>query len=574
MDTLDITNKVVYQIYPKSFNDSNGDGWGDLPGITQKLDYLAELGVDYIWITPFFVSPQKDNGYDVADYRSIDPRFGTMGDFEELCLEAHTRGIGIMLDMVFNHVSSEHEWFQRAIAGDKRYQDYFYFVEGTPDKVPSNWDSKFGGSCWTWEPHVGKWYLHIFDPTQPDLDWNNPEVRRELVDVLRFWREKGVDGYRFDVINLISKPQGWEDDFEGDGRRFYTDGPMVDTWIQEMVHEAGLDGMMTVGEMNSTGLEACIRYTRPQNRELSMVFNFHHLKVDFENGDKWVDREPDYALLQQTLANWQEGMQLGGGWNAVFWDNHDQPRALSRFATDGALRVPAAKMLSLFMDLLRGTPFIYEGDELGATNAHFADISQFNDVESRNYFKILCERGKTPEQALAIINHHSRDNGRLPMQWDDGANSGFSTADPWIPAARDTVGCDQREITAAKEVGCEGSIFEFYRKVVRMRHELPIVGTGKVRFLDADDAPVLAYARFGELAVGEPYDAAQATVEEMSVPGSLVVVANFSGEGRKVGSEVCELLEQGDWNVALGAYDDVEQETYLRPYEGLVLQRC
>ena len=226
---LDISNKVVYQIYPKSFNDSNGDGWGDLPGITQKLDYLKQLGIDYLWITPFFVSPQKDNGYDVADYRSIDPRFGTMGEFEELSREAHARGIGLMLDMVFNHVSSEHEWFQRAIAGDKRYQDYFIFEEGTPRELPCNWDSKFGGPAWTWEPHVGKWYLHLFDPGQPDLNWKNPEVRHEVADVLRFWREKGVDGFRFDVINLIDKPDSWEDDYEGDGRRFYTDGARVDS---------------------------------------------------------------------------------------------------------------------------------------------------------------------------------------------------------------------------------------------------------------------------------------------------------------------------------------------------------
>ena len=356
---LDISNKVVYQIYPKSFNDSNGDGWGDLPGITQKLDYLKQLGIDYLWITPFFVSPQKDNGYDVADYRSIDPRFGTMEEFEELLREAHARGIGIMLDMVFNHVSSEHEWFQRAIAGDKRYQDYFIFEEGTPRELPCNWDSKFGGPAWTWEPHVGKWYLHLFDPGQPDLNWKNPEVRHEVADVLRFWREKGVDGFRFDVINLIDKPDSWEDDHEGDGRRFYTDGARVHGYIQELVREGGIGGMMTVGEMNSTSLSACIRYTRPQNHELAMTFNFHHLKVDFEDGQKWVNKAPDFALLQKTLSTWQEGMQAGGGWNAVFWDNHDQPRALSRFATDGKQRVPAAKMLALFMDLMRGTPYIY-----------------------------------------------------------------------------------------------------------------------------------------------------------------------------------------------------------------------
>lgn len=570
---LDISNKVVYQIYPKSFNDSNGDGWGDLPGITQKLDYLKQLGIDYLWITPFFVSPQKDNGYDVADYRGIDPRFGTMEEFEELSREAHARGIGLMLDMVFNHVSSEHEWFQRAIAGDTHYQDYFIFEEGTPDKLPCNWDSKFGGPSWTWEPHVGKWYLHIFDPGQPDLNWKNPEVRHEVADVLRFWREKGVDGFRFDVINLIDKPDSWEDDYEGDGRRFYTDGARVDSYIQELVREGGIEGMMTVGEMNSTGLEACIRYTQPQNHELAMTFNFHHLKVDFENGRKWVNKVPDFALLQKTLATWQEGMQAGGGWNAVFWDNHDQPRALSRFGTDGSLRIPAAKMLALFMDLLRGTPYIYQGDELGSTNAHFTSIEEFNDVESRNYYRILLEQGKAPEEALAIINMHSRDNGRLPMQWNGEVHHGFSIAEPWVPMARDAKDCCQDEITAELEVGVSNSIFEFYRQVNELRHELPVVATGKVRFVDADSAPVLAYGRFGNLPVGEPYDASLATIEDMSAPGSMLVVANFSDDMSEVGPEVRELLAQGEWDVLLRSYGDVEDLQALRPFEGYALIR-
>lgn len=570
---LDISNKVVYQIYPKSFNDSNGDGWGDLPGITQKLDYLKQLGIDYLWITPFFVSPQKDNGYDVADYRSIDPRFGTMEEFEELSREAHARGIGLMLDMVFNHVSSEHEWFQRAIAGDKRYQDYFIFEEGTPREFPCNWDSKFGGPAWTWEPHVGKWYLHLFDPGQPDLNWKNPEVRHEVADVLRFWREKGVDGFRFDVINLIDKPDSWEDDYEGDGRRFYTDGARVDSYIQELVREGGIEGMMTVGEMNSTGLEACIRYTQPQNHELAMTFNFHHLKVDFENGRKWVNKVPDFALLQKTLATWQEGMQAGGGWNAVFWDNHDQPRALSRFGTDGSLRIPAAKMLALFMDLLRGTPYIYQGDELGSTNAHFTSIEEFNDVESRNYYRILLEQGKAPEEALAIINMHSRDNGRLPMQWNGEVHHGFSIAEPWVPMARDAKDCCQDEITAELEVGVSNSIFEFYRQVNELRHELPVVATGKVRFVDADSAPVLAYGRFGNLPVGEPYDASVATIEDMSAPGSMLVVANFSDDMSEVGPEVRELLAQGEWDVLLRSYGDVEDLQALRPFEGYALIR-
>lgn len=318
MKTLDISNKVVYQIYPKSFKDSNGDGWGDLRGVTQKLDYLAELGVDYIWLTPFFPSPQRDNGYDVADYRAVDPRYGTMADFEELACEARSRGIGIMLDMVLNHTSTDHEWYRCALAGEKRYQDYYFFRDGDPDKLPTNWTSKFGGPTWLWEPAVGKWRLHLFDPTRADLDWSNPEVRHEVADIVRFWKEKGVSGFRFDVVNLISKPEVFEDDHEGDGRRFYTDGPHVHEYLQELVREAGIDGMMTVGEMSSTTLDACLGYTRPEDHELSMAFSFHHLKVDYKNGNKWELMPADLGELRRILSTWQEGMQAGGGWNALF----------------------------------------------------------------------------------------------------------------------------------------------------------------------------------------------------------------------------------------------------------------
>ena len=423
MSAIDISNKVVYQVYPKSFKDSNGDGWGDLRGVTSKLDYLAELGVDYIWLTPFFPSPQRDNGYDVADYRAVDPRYGTMADFEELSREAHARGIGIMLDMVFNHTSTQHEWYQRALAGEKRYQDYYLFCDGTPDKLPCNWASKFGGPAWQWEPAVGKWRMNLYDPTQADLNWANPEVRRECAEIVLFWKEKGVDGFRFDVVNNISKPKTYEDDLIGDGRRFYVDGPHVHEYLQELVRVTGIDasdGYMTVGEMSSTSLEACLGYTNPGARELSMVFSFHHLKVDYKDGKKWELMPADLGELQRLLSTWQEGMQAGGGWNALFWDNHDQPRVVSRFGDDGALRVESARMLCLFMNLLRGTPYIYQGNELGMTNAHFSSIEQYRDVESTNYFDILVAEGKTPAEALHIVGERSRDNARTPMQWGGG----------------------------------------------------------------------------------------------------------------------------------------------------------
>lgn len=574
MKTLNISNKVVYQIYPKSFKDSNGDGWGDLRGVTQKLDYLAELGVDYIWLTPFFPSPQRDNGYDVADYRAVDPRYGTMVDFEELAREARSRGIGIMLDMVLNHTSTDHEWYRRALAGEKRYQDYYFFRDGDPDKLPTNWTSKFGGPTWLWEPAVGKWRLHLFDPTQADLDWSNPEVCHELADIVRFWKEKGVSGFRFDVVNLISKPEVFEDDHEGDGRRFYTDGPHVHEYLQELVREAGIDGMMTVGEMSSTTLDACLGYTRPEDHELSMAFSFHHLKVDYKNGNKWELMPADLGELRRILSTWQEGMQAGGGWNALFWDNHDQPRVVSRFGSDGELRVPSAKMLSLFMNLLRGTPYIYQGNELGMTNAHFTSIDEYRDVESINYYRILTEEeGKEPAEALRIIAERSRDNARTPMQWNSGANAGFTTGEPWSTPARDAEGCDQRVICAAAEVGDPDSVFGFYKEVVHLRHEMPVVAHGKVRFLDAEAVPVLEYARYGELSVGERGDAAADGPQEYGQAGSLLVVANFSPEEASAGEQARQLAASGEWEVLLSSHDGEPDLVHLRPYEGAVLLR-
>ena len=380
----DFSSKVVYQIYPKSFMDSNGDGQGDLRGIIEKLDYLKELGVDYLWLTPVFVSPQNDNGYDVADYRSIDPRFGTMDDMEELIREADQRGMGLMLDMVFNHTSTDHEWFQKALAGDEKYQNYYIFREGTPDKLPTNWQSKFGGPAWEYVPSLKKWYLHLFDVSQADLNWDNPEVRDELKKVILYWKEKGVKGFRFDVVNLISKPAVFEDDFEGDGRRFYTDGPHVHEYLKELTRDTGIDSMITVGEMSSTTLENCIRYSAPEEKELSMCFSFHHLKVDYKDGDKWKLMEPDRMALKKLFEKWQMGMQKGHGWNALFWCNHDQPRTVSRFGDEDKYWKESAEMLAASIHLMRGTPYIYQGEELGMTNAHYTSISQYRDVESLN----------------------------------------------------------------------------------------------------------------------------------------------------------------------------------------------
>ncbi len=346
------------------------------------------------------MSPQNDNGYDVADYRNIDPLFGTMEDLEELIAGADRRGIGLMLDMVFNHTSTEHEWFQKALEGDPEYIDYYIFKDGSPEKAPTNWESKFGGPAWEYVPHLEKWYLHLFDVTQADLNWENPRVREELKEVIRFWKEKGIKGFRFDVVNLISKPEIFEDDSQGDGRRFYTDGRHVHEFLKELVHDTGIEDMVTVGEMSSTSLDNCIRYSNPEEKELSMCFNFHHLKVDYKNGNKWELMDPDIMALKRLFEEWQTGMQKAGGWNAVFWCNHDQPRIVSRFGDDKKYWKESAKMLAAAIHLMRGTPYIYQGEELGMTNAGYRDISQYRDVESLNYYEILLSQGKTPGRSL------------------------------------------------------------------------------------------------------------------------------------------------------------------------------
>lgn len=491
----DFSDKVVYQIYPKSFRDTNGDGFGDIPGVIEKLDYLHELGVDYLWLTPFFPSPQRDNGYDVADYRKVAPQFGTMEDLEDLIRQSEERGMGIMLDMVFNHTSTEHEWFQRALAGDEKYQKYYIFKEGTPDQAPTNWKSKFGGTAWEYVPELKKWYLRLYDVTQADLNWDNPEVREELIDILRFWKEKGIKAFRFDVINLVSKPEQMEDDFEGDGRRFYSDGPHIHEYLKELVRGAGIEDLVTVGEMSSTSLAHCIRYSAPKEKELSMCFNFHHLKVDYKNGDKWALQAVDYRKLKELFIEWQVGMQQGDGWNALFWCNHDQPRIVSRMGDEGVYWKESAKMLAGMIHLMRGTPYIYQGEEIGMLNAHFPSIEHYRDVESLNYYQILLEEGKTKEEALETLAARSRDNSRTPMQWNGETYGGFSEKEPWLPMSA----AFRKEITVEVQQGDDDSILTFYKKLIAMRKKYPVIAKGEIIFLETGTDKVVAYQRtFGE----------------------------------------------------------------------------
>lgn len=538
---------VVYQIYPKSFLDTNGDGVGDLPGVIEKLDYLQKLGVDYLWLTPFFVSPQNDNGYDVADYRAIDPRYGTMADFEALTAQAEQRGIGIMLDMVFNHTSTSHQWFQKALAGDPQYQDYYIFRPGKPDGTPpTNWESKFGGSAWEYVPSLDQYYLHLFDKTQADLNWENPAVRREVQDIVRFWMGKGVRGFRFDVVNLISKGE-FVDDLQGDGRRFYTDGPRIHEFLQELNRESfGQDPeIITVGEMSSTSMENCFRYAGEDGKELSMVFSFHHLKVDFVGNEKWVLVPADFSKLKEILFSWQEGMARHGAWNAVFWCNHDQPRVVSRFGDEGAYWKQSAKMLAGVIHAMRGTPYIYQGEELGMTNAGFTRLDQYRDVESLNHFQILRDKGMSETGVYAILQAHSRDNSRTPMQWTAGPNGGFTTGEPWISVNPNTA-----SINAEGQVDDPDSIFAYYQSLIRLRKEYEVFAQGDFTPLTPEHPSVLAYQRQWKNT-------------------TLLCINNFYRKECIWNSPVS--LE--GYRVLLSNYDDCRpsQSWTLRPYESALL---
>lgn len=488
----DFRKSTVYQIYPRSFYDTNGDGFGDLKGVTAKLDYIKELGVDYIWMTPFFVSPQYDNGYDVEDYYNIDPRYGTMEDFEELSREAEKRGIKLMLDMVFNHTSANHEWFQKALAGDEKYKNFYIFKKGKEDgSAPTNWESKFGGNAWEYVPEMDEYYLHLFHVKQPDLNWDNPEVREEVKKIVRFWMNKGVKGFRFDVVNLISKDK-YEDDYEGDGRRFYTDGPNIHKYLKELNEGSfGQDAeIITVGEMSSTSMENCFGYAGAESNELSMVFSFHHLKVDFMGNEKWVLVPVDFMKLKKILFDWQVGMSENNAWNAVFWCNHDQPRPVSRFGDEGKYWKESAKMLATIVHGLRGTPYIYQGEELGMTNTDFTTIDQFKDVESLNHYEILQQKGLSKEDALRIIQIHSRDNGRTPIQWNSEEHGGFTTGTPWIEVNK-----NYSNVNAQSQVNDETSIFNYYKTLVQLRKDVDVIAYGDIKPLDEKHPSVFAYER-------------------------------------------------------------------------------
>ena len=489
---------VVYQIYPRSFCDSDGDGIGDLNGITGKLDYLKELGADVIWLSPVYESPNDDNGYDISDYQAVMKNFGTMADFDRMLEEIHARGMKLVMDLVVNHTSDEHPWFQESRKGkDNLYRDYYIWKKPKEGKEPNNWGSCFGGPAWEYEESSGEYYLHLFSVKQPDLNWENPQVRREVYRMMNWWLDKGVDGFRMDVISLISKDPDFPDGPAGitgyAAFNYCANGPRVHEYLQEMRREV-LDGRdtITVGECSGVTLEEALKYASCDGKELSMVFQFEHVDLDFdEKGNKWTDRKCRLTELKEVLSRWQTGL-YGKAWNSLFWCNHDQPRVVSRFGNDSPeYREVSAKMLAVCLHMMQGTPYIYQGEELGMTNVPFKGIADFRDLDSINAYWELTGKGIfKEEEMLRFLRYKSRDNARTPMQWDDSPNAGFTEGEPWI-----MVNPNYGEINAADQIGREDSVFSFYKELVKLRKEKPVIVNGEYRLLDPESEDVFVYER-------------------------------------------------------------------------------
>lgn len=537
--TLD-KGKVVYQIYPKSYKDTTGNGIGDFRGIIEKIPYLAKLGVDMVWLNPFYPSPQRDNGYDISDYMAVDPLFGDMADFEEMVRVGKEHKIDFMLDMVLNHCSTEHEWFQKALAGDQYYQDFFFIQD-----QPTDWISKFGGSAWAPFGDTGKYYLHLFDETQADLNWRNPNVRKELFKVVNFWRDKGVKGFRFDVINLIGKDEVLVDCPENEGKPAYTDKPIVHDYLR-MMNQATFgsdDSFMTVGEMSSTTMENCVLYSSPDRQELSMTFNFHHLKVDYKDGQKWTLSPFDFEELKNLYHSWGKEMSDKNGWSALFWNNHDQPRALNRFVDIQHFRNEGATMLAASIHLSRGTPYIYMGEEIGMVDPDYDSMADYVDVESINAYQMLLKEGKSQQEAFQIIQAKSRDNSRIPMQWDTSENAGFTKGTPWLK-----VGKSYKDINVENEI--QGPIFSFYQNLIRLRKEKPIISEGSYKPALEDSQQVYAFERQYE-------------------DEKLLVLNNFYAT--EVEIELPAPYQNGQ--ILISNYEDVEvsEKMVLKPYQTLAI---
>ena len=547
---------VVYQIYPRSFCDSNGDGIGDLNGITGKLDYLKELGIDVIWLSPVYKSPNDDNGYDISDYQAIMDEFGTMEDFDRMLATAHEKGIKIMMDLVVNHTSDEHKWFiESRKSTDNPYRDYYIWRPAKEDgSLPNNWGSCFSGPAWEYDKTTDMYFLHLFSKKQPDLNWDNPAVRQDVFDMMNWWLKKGVDGFRMDVISLISKEPGLPDKEPGiNGYATFNvsaNGPHVHEYLQEMRQKALNNAdTITVGECSGVTLEEAKKYARSDEKELNMVFQFEHMDVDSdEKAGKWTTRKMDLRNLKKILTRWQKGLQ-DIAWNSLYWENHDQPRSVSRFGNDSdEYREISAKMLATCIHMMQGTPYVYQGEELGMTNCPFNTLDNFRDLESINAFHELTEQGKmTKEDMMAAIGYKGRDNARTPMQWDDSAYAGFSTANPWI-----MVNPNYTKINAKDQINREDSVFKYYQKLIKLRHESELIVYGTYDLILDDDKDIYAYIR----TLGDE---------------KLIVYCNFSENTREV-----ELPEEFvNKKVLISNYSDAKAnpKITLRPYEAIVIQK-
>lgn len=540
---------VVYQIYPKSFKDSNGDGIGDLPGIVEKLDYLHELGVDVLWLSPIYKSPNDDNGYDISDYQDIMDDFGTMEDFEHLLSEAHDKGMKIIMDLVVNHTSDEHSWFMESRKPqENEYSDFYIWKEGKNGNAPNNWGSWFGGSAWEYDESKKSYYLHIFSKKQPDLNWKNAEVREKIYSMMRWWLDKGVDGFRMDVISLISKTDDFSDGkvdegIYGDLAPFCINGPHVHEYLKEM-NEKVLSryDIMTVGETTGVTVEEAKKYSGKNEDELNMVFQFEHMELGNGKYGKWNDSPIKLSQLKEIFDKWQNGL-ADTSWNTLFWSNHDQPRAVSRFGNDGKYWRESAKMLATCLHMMRGTPFIYQGEEIGMTNAGFESLDDYRDIESINAFhELVDELGISKEKMMLYLKKISRDNARTPMQWDASEGAGFTEGNPWI-----NINCNYHVINAQKQINDEDSIFNYYRKLIKLRHEKPAIVYGKFQMLIKESEELFVYERSYEETV-------------------LTVICNFTDKNIP-----CELLRERE-DVLISNYSNRAVKE-LRPYEAIVYER-
>ena len=546
---------VVYQIYPKSFKDSNGDGIGDIKGIIEKLDYLKELGVNVLWISPMLESPQDDNGYDISDYRRIYEDYGTMEDYEEMLSEAHKRDIKVLMDLVVNHTSDEHNWFiESRKSKDNPYRDYYIWKDPVNGKEPNNWGGVFGGSAWEYDEKTQMYYLHLFSKKQPDLNWENEKVRREVYDMMTFWCEKGIDGFRMDVISMISKNQAFPDGevkngLYGDFNPYCVHGPRIHEFLQEMNKEVlSRYDIMTVGETSGVTIEEAQKYAGEDRNELNMVFQFEHVEDACGDHGKWTTAKFNFRDFKKTMIKWQEELQ-GKAWNSLFLGNHDQPRSVSRFGNDNpAYRETSAKMLATCLHMMQGTPYVYQGEELGMTNAYFDKLEDYRDIESINFFTELTEAGiMTPEYMMKCLMLRSRDNARTPMQWDDSAQGGFTSGEPWI-----RINPNYKEINAVQQLGDPDSVFHYYQKLIRLRKEKDIIVYGDFEALYRDDDKIFAYTR---------------KLDQKK----LLTVCNFSDQDAEM--EIPEEFAGAQCLITNLGRTVFDRNFVLRPYEAFVLYK-